>query len=157
MAVLVVIHKAASVVPARARTVLSEARLLRHVGEGAITVVVIKSVLTPVCDEEVVPTVVVEVSDAHSLTPTSTRQPRLRGHVGECPIAIVMIQMAGRRFAVGKTFQHGGAYLEDVGPAILIVIIKGDAAARRLDDPALGVRIAGNTDRFQARLRCDVG
>src|SRR5690349_13446821 len=113
MAVLVVIHEAASVVPTRTRTVLSEARLLRHVGEGAISVVVIKSVLTPVGDEEVVPAVVVVVSDAHSLTPTSARQPRLRGHVGECPVAIVMIQMAGRRFVVGKTFQRRGAYLED--------------------------------------------
>jgi hypothetical protein len=44
-----------------------QTRFLRHIGEGAVAVVAVQNVLTPVSDEQVFESVVVVITDGHAV------------------------------------------------------------------------------------------
>src|SRR6202042_1741664 len=67
--VLVVINKGAACVPPYLRTRLNQTRLLRHVFEGAVTVVAIQRVLAVVGHKQIIESVVVVVAYTAGLTP----------------------------------------------------------------------------------------
>src|SRR5438105_15114028 len=81
----------------------------------------------------------------------------LRGHVGECAIAIVLEQAVGRLRALGifgikaRTIDQ-----ENVEPAIVVVVEKGGAAARGFKQVLVAVLAAENCFRPEASLTCDV-
>src|SRR5208282_1837001 len=68
-----------------------------------------------------------------------------RRHVGECSVAVVVIELGGRRLA----WQPGGVQASSIGeinvePAVLIVIKERDAASLGLNDITLAVNTAPN-------------
>ena len=130
MSVAVVIQKRAAGVPARLR--LRQSRLRRHIGKGAVAVVVEERALPVVADEQVVMPVVVVVAHAAALSPAAARQSSLRRHVGKGAVAIVLEQMAGRLLAFGKSLQPPAIHQKDVEPSVRVVVVKRHAAARRL-------------------------
>ena len=85
---------------AAARTPLmlgpGHARPIGDVGEGAVAVVPVEDVSTPVADEQIVEAVVVVVADAAALSPSGMGESRLLRDVAERAVAIVVEQVAGR-------------------------------------------------------------
>ncbi len=90
-AVAIVVDERAACVPARAFA--RHSCLLADVGEGTVTIVVVQNILAEVGNEQIVPSVVVVVADAHALPPAGMRDSGLRSHVGESSVAIVAEEM----------------------------------------------------------------
>ena len=59
----------------------------------AVAPVVIQTVLAPVGDEQIVVAVVVVVAGAGALAPAARAEPGRRGHVRECAVALVAVEM----------------------------------------------------------------
>src|SRR5580704_800461 len=130
MAVLVVVDPGAAGVPARFWAGLEEARALGDVGEGAIAVVVVENVLAVVGDEEIVVAVVVVVTDAAGLSPTGADvEAGTFGYIGEGAVAIIFEETAMRFLAFRETFQAPAVDEEEVEPAVVVVVVEGEAAA----------------------------
>src|SRR5216684_1594874 len=153
-AVAIVIDKRATCVPARAFA--RHARLLADVGESSISVVVVENVLAVVGYEKIVPSVVVIVPDANALTPSRVRQSSLCGHIGERAIAIVPEQMRRRFGASGETFEARSVHQKYIEPSVVIVVVKGDAATRGLQQILILVLAAENGFYIQAGLASHV-
>src|SRR5215472_1100517 len=90
---IVVYPGASGTVSSRA---LCKSGLLRHVGEGAVAIVVIKHIVTVVGDKDVVKTVVIIVSYCHCRRPTGALEPCSFGHIREGAITIVLIEAIRR-------------------------------------------------------------
>src|SRR5277367_4338233 len=120
-------------------------------------VIVVKAILAVVRDVEIFPTIVVVVADADALAPAGRSQAGLFGDVGERAVVIVVVETVGRTLASGKSFQPRAIYEKNVGPAVVVIIEDGHAAARGLDDVFLGVDTAKDVRRGEACLRCNVG
>jgi len=67
MAVAIVIDKRTAGIPACAFA--RHACLLAHIGEGSITIVVVQNILSVISYEQILPAVIVVVSDANALAP----------------------------------------------------------------------------------------
>ena len=67
-----------------------DAGRFRNIGEGAVVVVVIETILAVVGDVEVGPAVVVEVANRHAEAPAVVGHAGLVGDVGECAVVIVV-------------------------------------------------------------------
>ena len=65
---MIVVNEGATGIPARAFA--RHSRFLADIGKGSVSVVVIENVLAVVGDEEIVPAVVVVITDANALSPT---------------------------------------------------------------------------------------
>ncbi len=88
----------------------------------------------------------------------------LDGDVGEGAVAIVLEQVRGRLFAFGEAFQTPSVDQEDVEPAIVVVVVEGDAAAGGLEqifvlvlaaEDGFGVEAGffGDIDKAQPEVR----
>src|SRR5579863_4995842 len=97
MPVPIVVEKGTAGSPAA--FLLIQARFLRHIGKGAIAVVMEEYVLAPEGAEEVIPAIVVVVAHANAGLPSASAQARFRGNVGKCAVAIVFIEVRGGRGA----------------------------------------------------------
>src|SRR5271156_6455859 len=130
MAVFVVVDPGAACVPARFGAGLEEAGAFGDVGEGAVTIVVVESVLAVVSDEEVVVAIVVVVADAAGLSPAGADvEAGTFGDIGEGAVAIIFEQTAMRLVALGETFEAPAIHEKYVEPAIVVVVVEGQAAA----------------------------
>ena len=86
--------------------------------------------MSVVSDEEIVVAVVVVVADAAGLSPAGAKfQAGAFGDVGKCAVAIVLEQMAVGLVALGETLEPPAIYEEDVEPAIVVIVVEGQAAA----------------------------
>src|SRR5258707_1000698 len=65
--------------------------------------------------------------------------------------------MIGRRLAPRESRQGGSVNLEDVEPAIVVIVEKGDPATGRLQDPFLGLLATKHANRVQPGFGGDVG
>ena len=99
------------------------------VGERAVAVVVIEHVLAEVGDEQVIVAVVVVVADADALSPAGVSDAGFGGDIGESAVAIVLEQMRGGLLAGGEAFQARAVHQKNIEPAVVVVIVEGDAAA----------------------------
>src|SRR5205085_9870420 len=72
----------------------SDASLLSDVGERAVPLVTPQHAVTPVGDKQILPTVVVIISGANALPPTSVRDASFLGHIGKRAVAVVFIKAA---------------------------------------------------------------
>ena len=130
MPIAIVVNKCAAGVPANLRPGLNQACLLGHVGKLAVAVIPIKSVLTVIGDEQIVPAVVVVIAHAAGLSPTGfVFQAGAYRNVCKCSVAIVFEQPAMRLLAFGEAFETPAIDHEEIDPAILIVVIESQAAA----------------------------
>ncbi len=98
-----------------------------NVGEGAVSVVAVKDVLAVVGDEEIFKTVVVVVTHGDGAGPAGAQQACFLGHVGKRAVAIVFVEaVAG---ACYRVVHARSTENENVEPAVVVVVEKGDAAA----------------------------
>src|SRR5215813_1413159 len=126
---------------------MQETRFFRDVGEAPLASIAIERVLSPICHEQIVKAVIIEIAHTSALTPTIPRQIGLFGNVGESPVLVVAVKMADRLLAILKTFERGPVDEKNIQPAVVIVVNQGDAAAGGLDDVfLLGFR-AGHMPR----------
>src|SRR3979490_485277 len=79
------------------------------------------------------------------------------GDVGESAVAVVVVEMAGGRFAGGQPFQFRAVDDENIGPAVIIVIEDGGAGSCCLDDVLLRVFAAENDRCCKPGFPRDVG
>ena len=110
-----------------------KASLFRHVGKGAVAVVVIKSVAIDPGHEDVVVAVVIVVTDGNADIEAGAFQSDLFRHVGKGTVAIVVeeaVPIFGRIF--GERVDRGTVDEKDVWPAVAVVIEDGNAASHRL-------------------------
>ena len=95
MAVAIIVEECAACAPAHMLVI--DAGLASDIGEGAVTVVVKKDVVSPETAEEIVPSVIVVVADADARLPAGAREAGLCGDIGKCSVAIVLVQMGSGR------------------------------------------------------------
>ena len=130
MAVFVVVDPRAAGVPARFGAGLEEAGAFGDIGEGSVAIVVIENVLAVVGDEQVVVAIVVVVADAAGLSPAGADfEPGTFGDIGEGAVAIIFEETAMRFLALRETFEAPAVDEEEIEPAVVVVIVEGQAAA----------------------------
>ena len=95
MAVAIVVQKSAARAPAI--LVVVNAAFARHVSERSIAIVVKQNVVAPEATKEIVPAVVVVVANANAGLPSGARQSGLFGDVGKRAVAIIFVDLGGRR------------------------------------------------------------
>ena len=118
---------------------LDQAGLLRDIGEGSVAVVAVESVLSVVGDEEIVVAVVVVVANAAGLAPAGlVFQAGAGSHIGEGAVAIVLEEVAVRLLSSGKSFQPPAVHEKQIQPAIVVVVVEGEAAAGGLEQIFVG-------------------
>src|SRR4029077_10758313 len=130
MAVAIVINERGAGAPAR--RIIREARFLRYVGESAIATVAKEGVLSVIGDEKIFEAVVVVIPDADGRRPADFLQARFFGDIGECAVAIIVIEAIRR--ALGCTGKTRAAEDENIHPAVDVVIEEGTAAAGGLEN-----------------------
>ena len=139
VAVAVVVDEGAAGVPADLGAGLGEAGLLGDVGEGSVAVVAVKGVLAVVGNEEVVVAVVVVVADTAGLAPAGlVLEAGAFGHVCEGAVAIVFEEAAVRLLAGREAFQAPAVDEEEVLPAVVVIVVKGEAAAGGFKEVLVG-------------------
>src|SRR5207244_11462774 len=85
------------------------------------------------------PAVVAVGAARDALPPPATGDAGGDGDVGERPVAVVAVERAPRSLAGGEAGQGRSVGEEQVGPAVAVVIEKGDARARGFG--AVGARV----------------
>ncbi len=106
----------------------------------------VENILAKVAYEKVFEAVVVVITDADALSPAAVYEPRCCGDVGESAVAIILEQMRMWFLAFRKTFQAPAIHQKNVQPAVVVIIIKSDSAARGLKQKLIFVFAA--KDRF---------
>ncbi len=153
--VAVVIEKSAAGAPAN--FIVVKACLFRDVGEGAVAVVAKQDVVTPEGAEEIIPAVIVVVTDANACLPPSAPDAGFFRNVGECAITIVLVKMCGGSLPLGPFLAEECAVREVyIEPAVMIVIEEGDSGALGFNDVFLGVGIAPDVGSGEAGFVGDV-
>ena len=149
--VAVVIDPSAAGVPADALFV--QPCFLGDVGERPVAIVVPEHVLSPVGAEQIVPAVVVVVAHADRDAPAALGQTRLLTHIRKRAIAVVLVEVGGRRLArLVSLLQAQSVRQIDVEPAVLVVVKERNPAALGLNDVFLVVYAAPDVGRRHARF-----
>src|SRR4051812_27743027 len=105
------------------------------IGECAVSIVMEENILPPETAEEIVPSVVIVVSNTDTCLPTSPREPRFLSNIGKGTIAIVLIKACCRGLPNRPVGIEAGTIREiDVQPAIMIVVKESNAAAFCFDN-----------------------
>ena len=148
MAVAVVVEPGAARSPAILFVV--NPGLAGDVGESPIAVVVKQNVVSPEAAEEIVPAVVVVVADADAGLPAGARQAGFFRDVGECAVAIVLVEMRSGCLA-GRPVRVEASSVGEINiePAVVVVIEEGQAAAFGFDDVALVIDRAPDVGSIQ--------
>src|SRR5262252_602495 len=154
MAIAVVVNKGTACAPA-SRTRLEEAGLFRHVRKRAVAVIAIETILSEVGAEDVVKAIVVVISDADSIGPSSGFQTGLFSHIGERSIAVVLIKAVGRFRRI--SFDPSAGQNKDVHPTVIVIIDKSAAATVGFEDVFLGFDSAVDDGPMQPGLFGHVG
>src|SRR5438034_8871726 len=97
-------------------------------------VIVIEPVLAVIGDVEILPSVVVIVSDTNSLAPTRRDKSRFLSPVRESSIVIVVIQMVRDSLIGGGALQLCAIQHENVEQTVVVIVENGDAGSGRPDD-----------------------
>src|SRR5213080_1321951 len=153
-AVTIVVDKRAASVPTLA--VPAHAGFVGHIGERAIAVIVVKHVLAKVACEEILKAVVVVVTNANALSPAGVGYASLQSNVGECAVSIIFEEMGRWLLALGETFQARSVHQENVEPAVVVVIIKSNAAASGLKQIFVLVLVAVDCFGVQSGFAGDI-
>ena len=106
-------------------------------------------------DEDVVKAVVVVVAHGNAESEHGNRQPRFARDVGECAVAVVVVELQRGRAGVRVPGKIISVDQKDVGIAVVVVIDEGAARPHGFRQPLLseGAVVVGEVD---ARLRGDV-
>ena len=82
--------------------------------------------------------------------------PSLHGHIGECAVAIVSKQMGNRLAAGRKPFEPRSVHQKNIQPAIVVVVVERNSAARGFEQIFVLVLAAKNSFRIEAGFAADV-
>src|SRR5579862_2085805 len=152
LSVAVVIEEGASGTPAFGVT--GDIRFAAHFGKGAVAVVTVEQVFSPIGDKNVLEAVVVVVADADTLSPAGMGQASFFGYVGEGSVAIVPKKfVAGRR---PLQFEARAVDQEDIKPAVVVVIDEGHAGPRGLEDVFFRLISSAHVVEIKMSIACDV-
>src|SRR6267142_650558 len=132
----------------------NETSRLGHVGKGAITVVAIENVVSPVSDEQIFKPVVVVIPDAYSVCPPRFEQPRFLGDICECAVAVVLVKAIARTF--GSVRQANSRKDKNVEPAVVVVVHKCAAATCYFDYVVLTIHTTVDSAVMQASSHPDI-
>src|SRR5260370_6786660 len=112
--------------------------LLGYIGKRAIVIVVVEAILSPVCDEDVGPTIVVIIADSYAESPPVVRDACLGGNVSKRAVMIVMKKRGmGSLFPAIEGIESRAVYQINIQPTVVIVIKQRDAGSIRVDDERL--------------------
>ena len=151
LAVAIVIEKGAAGAPALGR---GQAACLRLIAKRAVALVMPEHVAAPGGDEQVDAAVVVDVAGTDALAPVVVSDAALRGYVFKAQSAEVVIEeVRGRGTGAIEPVRIDE---EQVGKPVVVVIERGDAGARVLDDVHLLLVGAGDVHARQPGLRGQV-
>ena len=115
-----------------------KAGLVSDIGESAVAVVVKKNVVSPEATEQVVPSIVVVVSNADAGLPAGAGKSGFVGYVGEGSVAVVLVQMRPGGLPGRPVFAEARSIGQiNIEPAVVVVIEERDPAALGFDDVAL--------------------
>ena len=89
----------------------------------------VENVFAKISNEKIVEAIVVVIADADALAPAGMEKTSFCSDVGKGAVTVVFEKVIGRLLARGETFQTRAVDQENVDPAVVIVIIKGDATA----------------------------
>src|SRR5277367_3099384 len=157
MAVAVVVDECAAGVPACLGPGLDESGRLGDVGKGTVTVVLIKRVLAVVGHKEIIVAIVVVVAHTTGLAPASfVFQTGTRRHISKCAIAIVLEKMTTGFLPGRKAFESPAIDEEEIEPAIRVVVVEGEPAARGFQQIFVGFLAAVDGLDGKAGLLHDV-
>src|SRR4051812_12531807 len=98
----------------------------------------VEPVFSVIGDVQIVPVIVVVVTDANPLAPTGRFQAGFYGDVSKRAVVIVSIEVVGRRFTAGRGFKRSAVHDENIWPAVIVIVENGNAGAGGLDDVLLG-------------------
>src|ERR1051325_8222414 len=138
---MVIIEKGAARSPARA--VVGDSGLFRNFRKRPLPVLAIERGLAVGADEEVCVAARLLISGALALAPARTRQPGLRGHIRKRLVAVIAIEMIGRRSsAVDSVIEACAVDQKNIFPAVVVVIDKGRGAPRGFEQVSIPVLVA---------------
>ena len=100
--------------------------------------------MAEVSDKQVVPAVVIVVSDTGALAPAGSGQPGFGGDVGEGAVAIIPVKMIGGLCAALRIAESGSVYDEQISETVVVVIDESDAAAVQPQPPIFCNRLKGS-------------
>jgi hypothetical protein len=119
----VVVQKTATCAPTD--LFLIKSRLVSHIGERAISVVMEKHVMPPEAAEQVIPSIVVVVANAHACLPTGYPQSRFLCDISKGALAVVLVEMRSWRLARRPMCIEPISIREiDVEPSIVVIVEK---------------------------------
>jgi len=127
LAVAIVIDECAAGIPALATG--GDAGFFADVGESAVAIVVIENIFAEVGDEEIFEAIVVVVADADTLAPAVATDAGLRGDIGESAITIIFKEVGDWFLAKSGGLELATVDKENVEPAVVVIVVEGDAAA----------------------------
>ena len=112
-----------------------------------------KHIVAEETTEQIVPSIVVVVADAHTGLPTGDAQSRLLRHIGKGSVAVVLEQV-GRGCLSGRPdcIQPVAVGEIDIQPTIVVIVEKGKPTSLGLDDRPLVVDAAPHVWNVQSRL-----
>src|SRR5262249_28033391 len=123
MTVAIVIEKGTAVAPL---TRAADPGPCGHVLEGALAIVAIENIRSPVRDVQVLVTVIVEIRYADAIPPAGFRQLRFPRHILEFSVPGIAVQVIGRLQFFRKTLQPGPVDEKNVLQAVVIEVQKAD-------------------------------
>ena len=144
MAVAVVVEKSTTRTPAG--LFVQQSGGLGHVGEGAVSVVAVQTVLSEVGAKNIFEAIVVVIANADSGSPAHGFESGLFGDVGKRSIAVIFVETVGGFGRVAT--QSSSREDEHVHPAVVVVVEKSAAAAGGFEDVFLGVDTAVDDGSF---------
>ena len=150
---------AVEVAPRGARGPIAErdTSLLSNIGEGAVVVVAVETVLAEVGDVEVGPAIVIEVADDRTKSPAIVGDTGLRSDVREGAVVIVVEERGMRRGGFAGLCLHRRSVDEvDVEPSVVVEIEQRDAGADAFKDVGLLRRAHLMVPGSEPGFLCDV-
>ena len=135
---------------------LVEASFLRHIGEGAVAIVVIERVAVNAGDKDIRMSIVVVIPDGDANIESCSLQPGLLCYVREHAVAVVAEEAVGvLRRGFLERCDIGAVGEEDIGTAIAVVVEDRDAASHGFRDVFGGALTAVEAKGQLLELKAD--
>jgi len=149
MTITVIVQKCAAGTPLVSVPLNSAVR--GDVGEPAVAIVVKERVLTPIGHVHIFKSIVVDVADADTISPSGSRHAGLDGRIVKTSASLVVEEMVCWSFAISEAFKARPVHQKNILPTVAIVIEKRNARAIRFDDVLFRLLVSGSKEHCQPR------
>ena len=117
----------------------------------------IENIFAKISDEKIFETVVVIITDAHSLAPARVGDAGFGGDISEGAVAIVFEEMRSGLLSGREALKARAIHQKNVEPAVVVVIVESDATTRGLEQIFILMLAAVDGFCIQSRLAGDIG